>query len=103
MSGSAPEGPAVPKKQKPGKVIRVDELTFRFLAEKRRRGEPVTALVRRLLGLPSRSGICETQTKYVLPSDLHETVEDARGAAVLRAVKQKKKEAEEPRPIREVV
>ena len=88
-------------KIKPGKVIRVDELTFRFISEKRRRGEPVTALLRRLLGLPSRKGIVERPTQYVLPSDLHPTIEDARGEAVLRAVRGKRK-AEEPKIVREI-
>ncbi len=87
-------------KPKPGKVLRVDELTFRFLAEKRKRGEQMTALIRRLIGLPSRKGIIDSPTKWALPSDLFESIEEARGAAVVRAVKAKRK-PEEPKPVRE--
>lgn len=90
-------------KVKPGKVIRIDELTYRFISEKRRRGEQITSLVRRLIGLPSRKGIVDRPVRYVLPSDLHATVEEARGAAVLKSVKAKTKKTEEPIAIREAI
>lgn len=90
-------------KPKPGKVIRIDELTFRFISEKRRRGEQITTLIRRLIGLPSRKGIVDRPTKYVLPSDLYESIEEARGAAVLKSVKAKAKKTEEPIAIREAI
>lgn len=88
--------------KKPGEVIRIDELTARYIKEKRRRGETKTAVIRRLLGLPSRKGIIERPPVYVLPSDVFLTIEDARGAAIVRAVRAKQA-AEEPKIVREVI
>lgn len=91
-----------PQKPKSGKVLRIDALTYNFIQEKRRRGETLVSLVRRLIGLPSRKGIVDRPVVYALPSDLFPTVEEARGAAVVKSVKMKLKRAEEPIPIREV-
>lgn len=70
------------RKPKPGKVVRLTpDLVARVVAE-RREGETIPSVLRRLLDLTG-------ELRYVLPSDLHETVADAKGAAVLRAVRSK--------------
>lgn len=78
------------RKQRPkkGKVIRVSEDTWELLQSVRNGKETTTALVRRLLSGVSR--------KYVLPSSLHESLEEARGEAVVRAVRSRKRDIEEP-------
>lgn len=86
---------------KPGKVIRVDPVTWKVLQGERSAGESTTACVRRLLGLPARK-TKKVEAEYVLPSDVYPTIEDARGAAVLRKVRSRSKEIEEPIPVRKV-
>lgn len=83
------------RKQKPkkGKVVRLSPDLVTIITEERRGKEPVHETIKRLLGL---SG----EVRYVLPSDLHESVEDARGVAVLRAVREKAKKRERPIPVR---
>lgn len=86
-----------------GKVIRVDEESFALLKQKKRPGEKFTALIRRLLGLPHRrTGRVELPAKFVLPSDLHHSKSEARGAAVIKAVRSKRQDIEEPTEVREV-
>lgn len=65
----------------------------KLIAEKQREGETVPAVIRRLLGFTG-------EILYVLPSDIHKTVEDARGVAVLRAVRSKVKRTEKPLAVR---
>ncbi len=89
--------------RKPGKVIRVDPLTWKYVTERRRKGETLSALMRRLIGLPSKKGIVEARTNFVLPSDLFDSAAAARGASVIRAVRLKKKKIEEPVAVRAVL
>lgn len=86
-----------PKKQKPkkGRVVRLTPDLVTIIAEEKEPGETIPAVIRRLLGLTG-------EVRYVLPSDLHETVEDARGAAVVRAVRRKLKRTERPVSVRKV-
>jgi hypothetical protein len=86
---------------KPGKVIRVDPITWSFLKERKGRRETISALVRRLIGLPSKKGIVDTTAKFALPSELFDSIEEARGAAIMKAVRAKKK-PEEPVVVRTV-
>ena len=79
--------------KKKGRVVRLTPDLVTIIAEERREGETVPATIRRLLGL---SGTL----KYVLPSDLHESIADARGVAVIRALKTRK--PERPQPVRTV-
>ena len=72
------------QRQKPGKVIRVDPETWRLVSAQRGPKETIVSAVRRLLGLND-----QTTKRYVLPSDLSESIEEARGRAVLRSVKKK--------------
>jgi hypothetical protein len=83
------------RKQRPkkGRVVRITPDLVTIISEEQREGETIPETIRRLLGL---SG----EVRYVLPSDIHETVEDARGAAVIRAVRSRIKRAERPIPVR---
>lgn len=93
------------KKIKPGRVHRLDPMVDRFVAEKKRPGESTSALLRRLFGLPERkTGKVQTRHFYLLPESrvAFETIEEARGEAILRAVKTgKKKPTEKPILVRE--
>lgn len=80
-------------KKKKGKVIRVTPDLEVIINMERRSGETIPAVLRRLLGL---SG----PVRYVLPSDIYEEIEDARGVAVTRAVKTRTKKIEQPLAVR---
>jgi negative regulator of replication initiation len=79
--------------KKKGRVIRVTPDLQAIIEVEQKRGETIPEVLRRLLNLKG-------EVRYVLPSDIHETVEDARGVAVLRAVKTKSKRAERPTAVR---
>jgi hypothetical protein len=76
-------------KPKKGKVVRLTPDLVNLVAESQREGESIPAVIRRLLNITGE--IC-----YVLPSDIHETIESARGIAVLRAVRSKTGKIERP-------
>lgn len=78
------------RKEKPGKVVRVDPVTWKLIASSRGAKETVTAVIRRLMGLSPRKGDAPKKL-YVLPSALSESIEEARGKAILEAVKKKGK------------
>lgn len=80
-------------KPKKGKVIRLTPDLVTLVVENRRKNETIPAVIRRLLDIKG-------EIRYVLPSDIYETVEDARGVAVLRAVKSKMKKTEKPLVVR---
>lgn len=85
------------KKQKPksGRVVRLTPDLVALVAKEQREGEFVHSTIRRLLGVSG--SIC-----WVLPSDLHEKVEDARGEEVIRAFRGKRKPKEKPVPVRKL-
>jgi len=88
-------------KPKPGKVIRVDDLTWAYLCSKKLASETIAALMRRLIGLTSRKG--DTPIKaFVLPSDMYSSISEARGAAVIKAVKSKHRKPESPIAVKEI-
>lgn len=76
-------------KRKKGRVIRVTPDLQAIIEVEQQNGETIPEVLRRLLGLKG-------EVRYVLPSDLYETPEDARGVAVLKAVKAKSKKIEKP-------
>lgn len=76
-------------KPKPGKVVRLTPDLVRLIEENRTPKETLPQVIRRLLGLGEK-GI------FALPSDLFESLEDARGEAILRAVREKRKTPEKP-------
>lgn len=84
------------RKQKPkkGRVFRLDDGLAAVIEEERLPGETTSEVVRRLFGL-------DDEVRYVLPSDLYESAADARGRAVLRAVREKT-QREKPIPVRTV-
>lgn len=90
--GSTTHGMKKPKPKK-GRVVRLTPDLVRLIAEERVEGESVPDTIRRLLNLTGT-------LKYVLPSDLHETIEDARGIAVLRALRTRR--PERPMKVRKV-
>ena len=87
----------VVKKRTPkkGKVVRLTPDLVKLVSSEQREGESVPSVIRRLLGLTG-------ELIYVLPSDIHETVADARGEAVLRAVRKRAKKIERPVPLRRI-
>lgn len=94
-------------KQKPGKVIRVDPMIWKYLSQNRKPKETVSALIRRLVGLPPRKGanIQSGYRYYILPESkiVCDSIEEARGQAILRAIKAgKKKPTEKPIEVRAV-
>jgi hypothetical protein len=84
---------ASPKKVKPGKVVRLTPDLVTLVMTERKLGESIPSVIRRLLNLTG-------EVRYVLPSDLHESIADAKGTAVLRAVRSKSKGIERPIPVR---
>lgn len=76
--------------KKPGKVLRVDPMIYKVLASKKGPKETWSAVLRRLLGLPSRKGVAPKK-HFVLPSALIESLPEAKGRAVLEAAKKKTK------------
>lgn len=83
------------RKSKPGRVVRLSPDLVTIVNEEWREGDTIPKVLKRLLGLTG-------DVRYVLPSDLHESAEDARGAAVIRAVRRKQKRTERPVPVRRV-
>ena len=94
------------KKQKPGKVIRVDPTIWNHIQDKRKPRESISALLRRCLGLPSKKGDkTEGEVFYILPESkvVCRTLAEAKGEAILQAIKAgKKKPTEKPIEVRVV-
>jgi len=96
-------GRLMSKKKPKGKVLRVDPLTWNKLKELRLPEEKITALLRRVIGLPHKKlGVVDKPVNYCVPSDLYTSLEEARGAAVLKAVRSRSKQSEEPIEVRAV-
>lgn len=85
------------KKQRPkkGRVARLSPDLVRLIELHRRDGETVPDVLRRLIHKDT-DGVA----KFALPSDLHESAEDARGAAVLRSVRDRSGRIERPIKVR---
>ncbi len=85
------------RKQKPkkGKVARLSPDLVRLVDLNRRSGETVPDVLRRLIHDDK-----ESTEKFALPSDLHESPEDARGAAILRSVRDRSGRIERPIKVR---
>ena len=81
------------KKPKAGRVVRLTPDLVRLVTESQRPGETIPAVMRRLIG-------ADEDIRYVLPSDIHESVEDARGVAVIRAVERRTTSIEKPLTIK---
>lgn len=82
-------------KKKAGRVVRLTPDLVKVLADEQREGETIPATIRRLLKVKG-------EILYVLPSDVYERVEDARGQAVLRAIRAKTKRTEKPIQVQKV-
>jgi hypothetical protein len=81
------------QKKKPGRVIRITPDLAKLISAEQKKGETIPAVIKRLLSL-------NAEVRYALPSDLHETVADAKGYATLKAVRSKSREPERPIPVR---
>lgn len=80
-----------------GKPIRISNEVLRILSPKLKTRESYDSLLRRLLGLPKKNGTPqELEVFWVLPVALQvfRKPDEAKGAAVLNAVKSGKKKAE---------
>ena len=77
--------------KKPGRVVRLSPKLQRYVESRLQKQETLDACLRRLVGLPAKQerGKFEVRAVYVLPSDIFEFASDARGKAVLRAVRTK--------------
>lgn len=90
-----------------GEVVRLSRQVVAHIKRKSKDKESVDATLRRLLGLPDKDGKAPALAEYfvltqpVLSAFLKE--EQARGAAVMIAARAKKKKAEAPVRVREVV
>lgn len=80
---------------KKGRVVRLTPDLVKILADEQRPDETIPATIRRLLKVTG-------EILYVLPSDVYEKVEDARGQAVLRAIRAKTKRTEKPIEVRKL-
>lgn len=90
------------QKEKPGKILRVDQDTWDFIQSVRSSRERLTDLVRRLVGLtPKGTALKLPEDAYALPSQLYESREEAKGEALYRSVKEKI-EIENPVKVRKV-
>ncbi len=90
------------QKKKPGRVARLDPQIATYIEKKKRPKESVSATLRRLLAIPPRRGSAEFRLVYALPSAVHETLEEARGAAIIDKVKRKLKQPERPLALKEI-
>lgn len=72
------------KRQAPkkGRVYRIPEDVVPIIEMEHQEGETYTETFRRVFG-------AARDVRYVLPSDLHEHIEDARGKAVMKVAKVK--------------
>jgi len=92
---------------KPGKVVRVSPKVWEYLKTKRKPKETIDSLIRRLIGFPNKKGEPNSvNTYFILPETkiVCDSVEEARGKAILFAIKNgKKKPTEKPVRVREVI
>lgn len=95
------------KERDKGEVIRVSRNVLNYIRRKQKNRESVDATLRRLFGLANRKGETPAlRTYFVLTQpvlSVFSSAADARGASVMNAVKGKKKKAEAPTKVREVV
>lgn len=83
--------------------VRVDSGTWEFIQKYRKEKEPIRMALKRLLGVPPKGE--SVKTYVILPESkiVCERLEDAKGEAILRAIKSgKKKPTEKPVLVRVV-
>ena len=83
-------------KQKKGKVVRLSDFAAAYVVENRDGSlrETIDSMIVRFLTLIAE--VEAMKVRFVLSSDLYRSLKEARGAAVLRSVRGKKTEIEEP-------
>jgi len=110
-----PQAPVKPKKRKAlkhrtrhpkGKVVRISPEVHAFLFGKLKKNESWDALLRRILGFPTRKGMPQPLIEVFLlrtTMKAYPSMARARGAAVAEAVQKGRNKAERPVRVREVV
>lgn len=94
------------KASKGGKAIKLSHEVIDRLKRKQRKRESFDSVLRRILGMPSRSGERqELKILYALtePGLVFERLEEARGESMVQAAMKKKRKAEKPIKLREYV
>lgn len=90
------------KKKKKGHVVRLSDFAFKIITDnkeaKQSLREAIDEMIQRYYEL--LQSIEGERVMFVLLSDLHSSLKEARGASVLRSVRGKKKEVEEPIAVR---
>lgn len=77
-------GVPLKQKAKPGRVVRLTPEFWSFIAEHKRGNESIDAFLR-------RQCFFRAEHKWALPSDLFGTLAEAKGEAILRSVRSRKK------------
>ena len=85
----------VKQKAKAGRVVRVTPELMKLIETKRTGRESVSATLKRIIN--------GEQKYYALPSDLCESLSEARGRAIMYKVQRKLKAVEKPIAVRELV
>jgi len=75
---------------KPGKIVRIDRVLYKYLSERKRKRDSWSAVLRRELGLKSRRGLRDYTVLFALSSDLYAD----KGELILSAAKKRVKEAD---------
>lgn len=92
------------KKQgpKPGRVVRIDPDVQKLVDSLKKPNESVVACIRRLIGLAPKKGGSKPREFFILPDSglVAPTLEEARGLAVMTAVKTKKGKKQIEKPIK---
>lgn len=87
-------------KKKPGHVVRLSDFAFSVI-EENREGSVRETIDQMIVRFAELSALVEAAPSfYVLESSLHRTKKEAKGEAVVRAVRSRSKEIEEPKKVR---
>lgn len=84
---------------KKGKVVRASVKSWKLIQRARLEGEKITHTLERILTKKLKYG----KSLYVLPEDACSTLSEAKGKAILKAVKKKTTEQEVPIEVVEVL
>jgi len=83
------------KSGKPGKVVRVSPELWKLICTERTEGESVDSVLRRVIGIDAT-----IEEFFVVPSDLCKSPAEARGHAVIKAVRTRNKDLAKETPLK---
>jgi hypothetical protein len=88
-------------KPKPGKVVRLNPRSWSLVVKAMKKGESIAAATERLLTEKIKLG----KSYFILPESkiVCDSISEAKGQAILRAVKQKKEVGEKPIEVAEII